>query len=76
MLNEVKNGQLNIRMRLNERYKNFEVNVALNYINLNVINVSSTGMFEGSDQLKSKKLGFNVSSLDCLKLNVFCNNFI
>lgn len=76
VLTEVKNGQLTIRIKPNVRYKDIEVNVALTYISLNVINVFSTGMVKGSDQLKSEALGINVSSSDCLKLKVFCNNLI
>ena len=76
VLAEVKNGQLTIRIRPNVRYKDFEVNVALNYINTDVINVSSTGMLEGSDQLKSEALGINVNNPGYLKLNLFCNILI
>ncbi len=76
VLAEVKNGQLTIRIRPNVRYKDFEVNVALNYINTDVINVSSTGMLEGSDQLKSEALGINVNNPGYLKLNLFFNILI
>ena len=76
VLTEVKNGQLTIRIRPNVRYKDIEINVALNYINTDVINVSSTGMVEGSDQLKSEALRINVNNSGYLKLNLFCNILI
>ncbi len=67
---------MTIRIMPNVRYKDIEINVALIYISLNPINVSSTGMVKGSNQLKSVALGINTISSGCLKLKAFCENLI
>ena len=76
VLTEVKNGQLTLRIRPSVRYKDIETNVAPTYINLDVINISLTGMIERSDQLKREALGIDVSGSGCSKLKVFYNNLI
>ena len=75
VLSEVKNGQLTLRIRLNVRYKYVEVNVALTYINLDLINVLSIGVVEESDQLKCETLGIDVSSLGFVTMNSKFNSF-
>ena len=73
VLTEVNNGRLTIRMRPNGRYKNIEVKVALTYVNLNEIDVSSAGIVMGSDLLESEVLDIEVSSSGSLELNILSN---
>lgn len=74
VLTEVNNGRLTIRMRSNGRYRNIEVKVALTYVNLDEIDVSSSGVVKGSDQLESEALEIEVSSAGSLELNILSNS--
>ncbi|MAJ51918.1 MAG: hypothetical protein CMB82_09945 [Flammeovirgaceae bacterium] len=73
VLTEVNNGRLTIRMR-SGRYRNIEVKVALTYVNLGEIDVSSSGVVKGSDQLESEVLEIEVSSAGSLELNILSNS--
>ena len=74
VLTEVNNGRLTIRMRPNGRYRNIEVKVALTYVSLDEIDVSSAGAVKGSDRLKSEALEIEVSSAGSLELNILSNS--
>jgi hypothetical protein len=73
VLTEVNNGRLTIRMR-SGRYRNIDVKVALTYVSLDEIDVSSAGAVKGSDKLESEALEIEVSSAGSLELNILSNS--